>query len=57
LENDQVVTSGGRVLGLTAWANDIASAIDSAYSNVTSVSFEGMNYRKDIGQRALKGVK
>jgi phosphoribosylamine---glycine ligase len=57
LENDQVVTSGGRVLGLTAWANDIASAIDTVYSNVAKVSFEGMNYRKDIGQRALKGVK
>lgn len=57
LHNDQVITSGGRVFGLTAWSDDIASAIDTVYSNVMSVFFEGMNYRKDIGQRALKGVK
>ncbi len=56
-ENDGVITSGGRVLGLTAWANDIASAIDTVYSNMSSISFEGMNYRGDIGHRALKGVK
>ncbi len=56
-ESDQVLTAGGRVLGLTAWANDIASAIDTVYSNMSSISFEGMNYRGDIGYRALKGVK
>ncbi|MCE9644427.1 MAG: phosphoribosylamine--glycine ligase [Chloroflexi bacterium] len=56
-ENDRVLTSGGRVLGLTAWAGDIASAIDTVYSNVTKVSFDGMNYRRDIGQRALEGLK
>jgi phosphoribosylamine--glycine ligase len=57
LEGDQVLTSGGRVFGLTAWSDDIASAIDTAYSNINSISFDGMNYRKDIGHRALKGVK
>ena len=57
IESDQVLTAGGRVLGLTAWANDIASAIDTVYSNMNSISFEGMNYRGDIGYRALKGVK
>ena len=57
LENDQVITSGGRVFGLTAWTTDIKSAIDTAYSNVTNVFFEGMNYRGDIGHRALKGLK
>jgi len=57
IENSQVVTSGGRVFGLTAWAEDIASAIDIAYLNVTNVSFDGVNYRKDIGHRALKGAK
>jgi len=56
-QNGQVITSGGRVFGLTAWSNDIASAINTVYSKVGTVSFEGMNYRKDIGQRALKGVK
>lgn len=57
LENDGVISSGGRVLGLTAWANDIASAIDTVYSNMKNISFEGMNYRRDIGHRALKGAK
>ncbi len=55
--NDGVVSAGGRVLGLTAWANDIASSIDIVYSNMKNISFEGMNYRRDIGHRALKGVK
>jgi phosphoribosylamine--glycine ligase len=57
LKNNQVITSGGRVFGLTAWSDDIASAIDTVYLNMTSVSFEGMNFRNDIGHRALKGVK
>jgi phosphoribosylamine--glycine ligase len=57
MNGNQVVTAGGRVFGLTTWAGDIASAIDTVYSNVTKVSFEGMNYRKDIGHHAMKGVK
>jgi phosphoribosylamine--glycine ligase len=56
-ENEEVVTSGGRVLGLTAWAEDLPSAIDMVYSNMAKVSFEGMQYRRDIGHRALKDVK
>jgi phosphoribosylamine--glycine ligase len=57
LGNDHVTTSGGRVLGLTAWASELSCAIDTVYSNVSDVSFEGMNFRKDIGHRALKDVK
>jgi phosphoribosylamine---glycine ligase len=57
LENEKVHTSGGRVFGLTAWADDIESAIDRAYSNIRNVSFEGMQYRKDIAYRALEGSK
>jgi phosphoribosylamine-glycine ligase len=52
-----VFTAGGRVLGLTAWANDISSAIDTVYVNVKKVSFEGMQYRSDIARRALEGAK
>ena len=48
-----VVTAGGRVFGLTAWADTIESAIDTVYSNVKNVSFDGMQYRKDIAHRAL----
>lgn len=56
-ENDHVVTSGGRVLGLTAWADELPAAIDTAYSNVGAVGFEGMNFRREIGRRALIGSK
>ena len=52
-----VVTAGGRVLGLTAWADTIESAIDTVYSNVKNISFDGMQYRKDIAHRALEGAK
>src|SRR6185503_10145787 len=49
----EVVTAGGRVFGLTAWADTIESAIDTVYSNVKNVSFDGMQYRKDIAHGAL----
>jgi len=57
LQNEQVITSGGRVLGLTAWAGELSSAIDTVYSNVSAVSFEGMNYRREIGHHALMGSR
>ena len=57
LNNDVIVTSGGRVLGVTAKAENLKAAIDLAYENVKNVSFENAFYRKDIGQRALKAIK
>ena len=57
MQNESIVTSGGRVFGLTAWANDIGSALNKVYSNIDKVSFEGMRYRKDIAHRALEGAK
>jgi phosphoribosylamine--glycine ligase len=53
-EGKQVVTSGGRVLGVTGIGKDIHNAISTAYSAIDHISFEGMHYRKDIGQKALK---
>lgn len=50
----KLVTAGGRVLGVTARGNSIAAAIDLAYEGIKKVQFDGMHYRKDIGQRALK---
>ena len=43
-------TSGGRVLGVTATGGDLAAAIATAYSAVGKISFDGMQYRRDIGQ-------
>ncbi|MFA5008552.1 MAG: phosphoribosylamine--glycine ligase [Candidatus Omnitrophota bacterium] len=47
------VTSGGRVLGVTGLGNTIKEAIEKAYKAVNKISFEGMQYRKDIGNKAL----
>jgi phosphoribosylamine--glycine ligase len=52
-QDDQVVTVGGRVLGVTAKGQNLAAAIARAYEAVGQVRFEGMQYRKDIGQKAL----
>ncbi len=54
LDGEKLVTSGGRVLGVTAISNDLPSAINEAYSLVEKVSFENAYYRKDIGKRALQ---
>jgi phosphoribosylamine--glycine ligase len=47
----QLVTNGGRVLGVTAWGTDLAGARQAAYAAVDRISFEGAHYRKDIGQK------
>lgn len=53
MRNGRVVTAGGRVLGITAKSGSISEAIDQAYQGVSRVRFEGMHYRRDIGQKAL----
>src|SRR5919109_1649891 len=53
IQNENIVTSGGRVFGLTAWASNLEAALNKVYSNTDKVSFEGMHYRKDIAHRAL----
>jgi phosphoribosylamine-glycine ligase len=47
-------TSGGRVIAATASAETLESAIQQAYEGVETIHFDGMQYRKDIGFRALK---
>ncbi len=54
LADGKMLSAGGRVLGVTATANDLKSAIDKAYANLPKVSFENAYYRHDIGQKALK---
>ena len=50
----QLVTDGGRVLGVTAFASTFAESISLAYQAINTVHFDGMYFRSDIGQRALK---
>ncbi len=53
-EGSSILTDGGRVLGVTAMAPDLASAMMSAYEAVGKIHFEGMQYRRDIGAKGLK---
>jgi phosphoribosylamine--glycine ligase len=50
-----IVTSGGRVLGVTALADTIKQAKERAYSGVEKIKFEGAYYRRDIAGKAIKG--
>jgi phosphoribosylamine---glycine ligase len=50
-EGEQVVTAGGRVLGVTATGGDLGEARRRAYAAVQKISFDGMHYRNDIGGR------
>ena len=50
---DKIVTSGGRVLGVTAWAKDLKSAQAAAYAAVEKIHFEGAHFRRDIAAKAL----
>jgi phosphoribosylamine--glycine ligase len=54
IEKDRVVTSGGRVLGVTATAPTLKEAVDKSYSGVGRISFEDCYHRSDIAWRTLK---
>ncbi len=54
LSGQEIITDGGRVLGVTALGKDIKETIDKAYQAIEKIDFEGMYYRKDIGYRALE---
>ena len=49
LKDGKVVTNGGRVMAITSFGTDFKSALAQSYINVEKLSFEGMNYRKDLG--------
>jgi phosphoribosylamine--glycine ligase len=57
LEKDQLLTAGGRVLGVTAAASSLEEALNRAYLAMGEIQFKGMYFRRDIGHRALKGNK
>ncbi len=51
-EGDHVMTNGGRVLGVTAIGDNLEEALSGAYESIESISFDGMQYRKDIGAKS-----
>ena len=57
LNGDKLVTSGGRVLGVTATAPTLAEALKDAYAATETIEFEGKYMRHDIGQRALAAME
>ena len=56
-DGDKLVTSGGRVLGVTALGESIEDALAKSYAGVEKIKFDGAHYRKDIGQQALNALK
>jgi phosphoribosylamine---glycine ligase len=54
LTNNEVVASGGRVLGVTALGDTVQDAIKKAYQAVSKISWEKVHYRKDIGEKAVR---
>ncbi len=57
LDGEKLLTSGGRVLGVTETADNLKDAIKKAYATVETVSFENAYYRHDIGKKALKALE
>ena len=55
IEGDHFVTAGGRVLGVTSWAENLRTAMDDAYQTIKKLNFQGMQYRHDIGSQGLIG--
>jgi phosphoribosylamine--glycine ligase len=56
-KDGQIVTNGGRVLTVSAWADSISDAITEAYEAVGAIHFDGMTYRKDIAAKGMARVK
>ncbi len=55
ISDGRLVTAGGRVLNVTMIAPTLGEAIEKAYSAAAKIKFRGMQYRKDIGHRAIRG--
>jgi len=53
-QDGKIVTSGGRILGITAWGDTISKAKEKAYEGIEKIYFKDMYYRKDIAAKAIK---
>ena len=54
IKDGRIVTAGGRVLAISAVAPDLKTALGMAYTELAKISFDGMQFRRDIGHRALR---
>ena len=53
IDDGKIVTTGGRVLGVTSVSDGVKNTVDKVYENIKFISFKNMHYRKDIAHRAL----
>ena len=53
MEDKKILTNGGRVLGISATADTLQEALAKTYKAIEKISFEGIQYRRDIGKKAL----
>ena len=53
VQDEKIVTGGGRVLAVTGWGANIRQALGAAYGRIQSIQFDGMHYRRDIGWRVF----
>lgn len=56
IKDGKLVTSGGRVLGITALGSDLQQALDKAYAALDEIHFDNMHFRHDIGKKALAAL-
>jgi phosphoribosylamine--glycine ligase len=54
LRDGKLVTDGGRVVAVTAMADELSAAVDAAYEAAEMIEFEGKHFRRDIARRALE---
>ncbi len=57
IKDGKLVTSGGRVLGVTALGSNLEEALSKSYEAVNRIDFENKHFRKDIGKRALNALQ
>ncbi|HDH50873.1 MAG TPA: phosphoribosylamine--glycine ligase, partial [Nitrospirae bacterium] len=57
IKNSETVATGGRVLGVTALGKDIRTAKKRAYTAIDKIKFDGMQYRKDIADKAINRLE
>jgi phosphoribosylamine--glycine ligase len=56
-EGDKIITAGGRILTVVGLGSTLKEAKEKAYEGVSKIHFEGMYYRRDIGDKAFKYLK